>query len=84
MLRTNRWKYVLFESFRPQLFDLQADPRELVDLGDEEDYAQVRAELHEQMFAWIRGRKMRVTLPYERIEQATGTHKKRGFLFGVW
>jgi hypothetical protein len=27
---------------------------------------------------------MRVTLPYERIEQATGTHKMRGFLFGVW
>jgi arylsulfatase A-like enzyme len=84
MLRTHRWKYVLFESFRPQLFDLQADPRELVDLGDEEDHAQVRAELHEQMFAWMRGRKMRVTLPYERIEQATGTHKKRGFSFGVW
>ena len=84
MLRTNRWKYVLFESFRPQLFDLKVDPRELVDLGDEENYAQVRAELHEQLFAWMRGRKIRVTLPYERIEQATGTHKKRGFLFGVW
>ncbi|HTE78313.1 MAG TPA: alkaline phosphatase family protein [Xanthobacteraceae bacterium] len=84
MLRTNRWKYVLFESFRPQLFDLQADPRELVDLGADPAYAKVRAELHEQMFAWLRGRKMRVTLPYERIEQATSTRKKRGFLIGVW
>jgi hypothetical protein len=36
------------------------------------------------MFAWLRGRKMRVTLPYERIEQATSVRKKRGFLIGVW
>jgi len=84
MLRTQRWKYILFESFRPQLFDLRNDPRELVDLGRDRRHAKVRAELHERLFAWLRARKIRVTVPNELIERSTGTHKTRGFLFGVW
>jgi len=84
MLRTQRWKYILFESFRSQLFDLRNDPRELVDLGRDRRHAKVRAELHEHLFAWLRARKIRVTVPNELIERSTGTHKTRGFLFGVW
>jgi arylsulfatase A-like enzyme len=84
MIRTDRWKYLLFENFRPQLFDLRKDPRELRDLGQNSRYAKIRAELHERLFAWMRSRKMRITIPNERIERATGTHKQRGFLFGVW
>jgi choline-sulfatase len=33
MLRKGRWKYVHCVRYRPQLFDLEADPEELVDLG---------------------------------------------------
>ena len=33
MLRTERWKYVHYKGFPPQLFDLQEDPNEFVDLG---------------------------------------------------
>ncbi len=84
MLRTKRWKYVLFESFRPQLFDLRKDPRELFDLGRDRAHAKIRAELHEQLFAWLRARKHRITLPNAVIERSTNTHKNRGFLFGVW
>ena len=84
MLRTKRWKYILFESFRPQLFDLRNDPRELVDLGRDRAHAKIRAELHEQLFAWLRARKNRITLPNAVIERSTNTHKNRGFLFGVW
>jgi len=35
MLRKGRWKYVHCARYRPQLFDLEADPEELVDLGDD-------------------------------------------------
>ena len=38
MLRTVRWKYILHERFRPQLFDLDSDPGEFVDLGDDPGY----------------------------------------------
>ena len=84
MLRTKRWKYILFELFRPQLFDLRKDPHELVDLGRDRAHAKIRAELHEQLFAWLRARKNRVTLPNKFIERSTKKYKKRGFLYGVW
>jgi choline-sulfatase len=33
MLRKGRWKYVYCVRYRPQLFDLERDPEELVDLA---------------------------------------------------
>ena len=33
MLRKGRWKYVHYVRHRPQLFDLEGDPEELVDLA---------------------------------------------------
>ena len=50
MIRTERWKFVHFENFRPQLFDLAEDPDELVDLGAGDGHAAIRAELHERIF----------------------------------
>lgn len=44
MLRKGRWKYVHYVRHRPQLFDLEADPEELVDLaGDPAHRATLRA-----------------------------------------
>ena len=34
MLRKGRWKYVHYVKYRPQLFDLESDPEELVDVAD--------------------------------------------------
>ena len=31
MLRKDRWKYIAYPGFAPQLFDMQNDPRELID-----------------------------------------------------
>ncbi len=84
MVRTDRWKYVEYEGFAPQLFDLSSDPAEQNDLGQNPAHAQTRAELHEELFRWMRDRKMRVTLADAAIESRTDTHKDRGYLFGVW
>ncbi len=84
MVRTSRWKYVLFEEFPPQLFDLENDPRELVDLGRAAGYEAVRAELRERLFAWFRQRRTRVTISDAEIERRTGTAKQRGYRFGEW
>jgi arylsulfatase K len=35
MLRKDRWKYVVYSGFEAQLFDMQDDPGELVDLSSE-------------------------------------------------
>jgi choline-sulfatase len=44
MLRVGRWKYVHYVAYAPQLFDLEADPEELSDLGTDPAHAAVRAE----------------------------------------
>ncbi|WP_159592330.1 alkaline phosphatase family protein [Chelativorans xinjiangense] len=84
MVRTTRWKYVEFNGYRPQLFDLQADPRELTDLGADPAHADIRQELHERLFTWLRTRRMRVTISDSEVERRTDTHKTRGIYFGVW
>jgi choline-sulfatase len=41
MVRFGRWKYVHYEGYRPQLFDLAADPGETRDLALETGHADV-------------------------------------------
>jgi choline-sulfatase len=45
MLRSGRYKYVHVDGYQPQLFDLESDPSESRDLGDDPAYAQVRQRL---------------------------------------
>lgn len=84
MVRTDRWKYIFYEGYRPQLFDLVDDPQEFIDRGGDPDFESVCGLLREQLFDWIRKRKTRVTLPDEAVENRTDTHKERGVYFGEW
>jgi choline-sulfatase len=42
MLRTERWKLCWYAGYRPQLFDLDADPLEQDDLGESAPHAAIR------------------------------------------
>lgn len=84
MVCTERWKYVFFEGYRAQLFDLSEDPDEYVDLGDDPALIHVRESLRERLFDWLRARKIRTTLSDADVERRTDTHKRRGILFGEW
>jgi choline-sulfatase len=44
MLRFGKWKYCHYVAYRPQLFDLESDPEELTDLGDDDRFADVLAQ----------------------------------------
>ena len=81
---TERWKYVSFDHDRPQLFDLEADPKELRDLGASAAHGQVRADMEARIAQWLRQRKRRTTISDAAIGPRTDSHKKRGYLFGVW
>ena len=51
MLRKGRWKYVYFAQGHPALlFDIESDPREVLNLADDPEYANILAELREQLF----------------------------------
>jgi arylsulfatase A-like enzyme len=82
MVRTERWKYVYFEGFRPQLFDMENDPQELADLGADPAFASVREEHREMLFDWSRRRKMRITIPNETVAARAGNHG--AVIIGKW
>ena len=87
MLRTERWKYILHERFRPELYDMQNDPQERVDLGDDPAHAATRAELHEMLFGWFRQRALRLTRPdsFTRMRSQPGwVEENMGIYIGHW
>jgi arylsulfatase A-like enzyme len=84
MVRTTRWKYLYYEGFRPQLFDLETDPRELSDLGADPMMEKTRTEMREKLFTWMRGLKRRVTISDEAIRKASGKAHEQGILIGWW
>lgn len=49
MIRKGKWKYVHYVGMTPQLFDMDADPFEAVDLGESAEHAPVRAELEAEL-----------------------------------
>jgi len=84
MIRTKTWKYIYYDGFTPQLFNLKEDPDEMHDLGKSETHKDVREQLFQQLFDWMRTRKLRPTLSNKEIASRTGKGKQRGYLIGVW
>ena len=84
MVRTERWKYVHWQGFRPQLFDMSHDPDELVDLGDDPAHETVRAEMRERLLDWQLLRKTRTTVEHATVERRTEDWKGNGLFIGVW
>jgi arylsulfatase A-like enzyme len=83
MVRTQRWKYVEWQGFRPQLFDLQDDPGELQDLGASPPAAVVR-EMRDRLLDWSLTRKNRTTASDAEVEEKTEAVKRHGIHIGVW
>lgn len=52
MVRKGRWKYIHYEGLAPQLFDLEDDPEEGIDLGASDAHAGVRARMHEALLGF--------------------------------
>ena len=84
MVREQRWKYVHWQGLRPQLFDLQDDPQELVDLGADPAYRAQCERLRARLVEWQAGLKTRVTVDPESVAQDTNAHKEWGVFLGEW
>jgi arylsulfatase A-like enzyme len=84
MIRTNTWKYIYYDGFAPQLFNLEEDPDEMNDLGKSKMHKDIRGQLFRQLFDWMRTRKLRPALSNKEIASRTGKGKQRGYLMGVW
>ncbi|VWC47307.1 choline-sulfatase [Burkholderia lata] len=84
MVRDARWKYVHWQGYRPQLFDLEADPNEFIDLGGDRTHAVVRAQMHEKLLDYHASLKQRVTMDDAGVARRTNTHKDWGVFIGEW
>lgn len=84
MLFDGRWKYIHCEGFRPMLFDLQADPAELADLGDVPGLADLRARFHESFCTWARAPHSRVTISDDAVIRRRGGDLRKGIFIGYW
>ena len=84
MLRTERWKYVFYKGFPPQLFDLAEDPSELVDLGRTPGHEKVRQEMHGRLLERLTDRRNRITMDDEWVLGARDREMAGGIVIGRW
>jgi len=84
MVRTAEWKYVHWEGFRPQLFDLAADPFEHDDRGADPALEAVRLAMRERLFDWLASAKRRTTVDDAEVEGRTDAHRAHGIHIGIW
>ena len=80
-----RWKYIHAPGFRPMLFDLENDPKELRDLGADPASADVCARMREALMGWALTDHSRITTPDAKIEAYSGAQQlKNGIIIGYW
>lgn len=90
MVRSERWKYLAYDGFRPQLYDLLNDPQELNDLGDDPAYAAVREQHMGYLFDWLRGLKRRTTISHQEVDRRAESFRygepevEKVVQIGVW
>jgi arylsulfatase A-like enzyme len=83
-LRDARWRYVYWLDLPEQLYDLEADPAELHDLGREAGTAAVREQFRARLLAFLAARRHRSTVSHAQVEAGTAGHKRAGVFFGQW
>ena len=78
-----RWKLVWSKAHRPILFDLQNDPRELIDLGDDPEHAGIVARMTDAILEWATRFHSRTTRSHAEIDRMAG-QEPRNVLIGIW
>jgi len=85
MVRDDRYKYIYWQGYPAQLFDLHDDPNELHDLGTDSSFAGMRNAMFERLFVWLEARKTRTTESYAQVEARTHAHERlMGIQIGKW
>jgi arylsulfatase A-like enzyme len=86
MVFDGRWKYIQASGFRPMLYDLESDPQEFADHGEDPSCADVIARLQSALFDWALHPKMHITTPNAKIAAYAENQLqvKNGVLIGIW
>ena len=84
MVFDGRWKYVHAETFAPLLYDLQSDPDELVNLGENSQFADELARLRDAHFHWTRGHHSRITRSATQVDNMAKGKEPPGIYIALW
>jgi arylsulfatase A-like enzyme len=86
MVYDGRWKYIHASGFRPMLYDLESDPQEFSDRGDDPACTEIIARLQAALFDWALHPKMHITTREEKIAAYADRQMqvKGGILIGIW
>lgn len=84
MIFDGRYKLVHAEGFRPMMYDLQNDPDEFVDIGDDKQFIDERERMLEQLNLWYRKHHTRTTISEEQVEARVGGDMRKGIYIGFW
>ncbi|MEZ5658015.1 MAG: sulfatase-like hydrolase/transferase [Burkholderiaceae bacterium] len=85
MVREDRYKYIWWQGYAEQLFDLHDDPDELHDRGKDAALAPVRERCRARMADWLATRKHRTTEDRAQVQARTHAHERMmSILIGRW
>ncbi|MGB1360698.1 MAG: sulfatase-like hydrolase/transferase [Alphaproteobacteria bacterium] len=86
MVRSHEYKYIYYDDYEPQLFDLKNDPNELNDLvkSDKDKYTEILNKYEKLLFNFLKSRKVRTTITNEKVLSSSGIHIQQGYWIGVW
>ena len=84
MVTTQRWKYIHTVGYRSVLFDLQEDPMELNDLGEDVGYFKIQRELNDQLLEWSLRHSQRITKSNSELLSRRGRSEGLGIRIGYW
>ena len=73
-----------FKGFPAQLFDLEKDPEEFIDLGQSIDHNKIRDEMKELLLKRLVNRKNRVAATDEFVLEDRDYSKEDDIMIGVW
>jgi arylsulfatase A-like enzyme len=85
MIKNTRWKYIYWEGYRAQLYDLLNDPSEFNDLAENNDQSVRLKDFEQQLFAWLRHRKQRTVVELDELyKRSPEADEKAGIIIGRW
>ena len=85
MLRDTRYKFIRWEGYAPQLFDLLDDPQELQDRGTDPALEPVRRRMNESLVDWAMARHRRTSESAAQVVHRTDAHQRlMNIRIGTW